>query len=138
MSKSRSHSQGMSMLVPHTATYVTSGLTNWVYELSMSSPPPPPPSILTLLLTNLPNPTQDNLPALSGHFWELQLSITAATPGQSAPPGEGGGLVQLRTRTCVPPPQLRLQSVQGSHGLQLPSTTETCKKKIISTPLGNQ
>ena len=55
-------------------------------------------------------------------MWLLHFSVIFELPVQFCPPGEGGGLVQVRDRDRDPPGKHdALQIVQAPHKAQLPS-----------------
>ena len=56
--------------------------------------------------------------------WVLQLWVSVSGPEQPAPPQDGAGLVQVRVRVCVPPPQEAEQPLQPLQPLQPPSTLQ--------------
>ena len=57
------------------------------------------------------------------HRWLLQSLNMVPRPGQSLPPGPGGGLSHLRLHSCDPGPHVVLQMPQRSHSPQLPLIT---------------
>ena len=66
-------------------------------------------------------PSQDRL---------LQFSISSVTPTQSAPPPDGGGLVQERERERCPTPHVAEQEDHVPHSDQSPSRTIKNKANI--------
>ena len=66
---------------------------------------------------------------LPAHGPLLQASVSVLGPEQSAPPPDGGGLVQVRERFFVPAPQVTL------HAPNFPPVTpsainNSCKKSV--------
>lgn len=52
----------------------------------------------------------------------LQALVSLAGPEHWAPPPDGGGLVQVRERSCIPPPQVALHSPKGPKSVHPPLT----------------
>ena len=63
------------------------------------------------------------------HGPSLQDVVLLLGPEQSAPPADGGGLVQVRERTFVPTPQVTLHSPNSPQALHPPLTTAV--RKVI-------
>ena len=59
----------------------------------------------------------------------LQSLYSTLSPTQSAPPGEGAGLLHCLSLLCIPPPQVLVQPAHEVHSLHCPSTLFT-KVKI--------
>lgn len=65
----------------------------------------------------------------------LHASSSLLSPTQSMPPFAGGGLVQVRVRSLIPPPQVTLHSLQAPKSLQPPfiGTIQTSNVKSRAT-----
>jgi len=63
-----------------------------------------------------------NFGRLPAHGPLLQASVSVLGPVQSAPPPDGGGLVQVRERSLVPSPQVTLHSPNAPQLLHPPLT----------------
>ena len=61
-----------------------------------------------------------NFSRLPTHVPLLQAFVSVLGPEQSAPPSEGGGLVQVRVRSFVPFPQVTLHSPNSPQSLHPP------------------
>lgn len=64
------------------------------------------------------------------HIWVLQSCVLVELPGQLAPPYWGVGLLHVRVRSCVPPPQVTVHVPQLPHEAQLPSTKSLIVENI--------
>ena len=67
-----------------------------------------------------------------GHTLGLQLMVSSAFPGQSFPPGSGGGSVHSRDLLRCPPPQETLHCVQSDHTLQSPSICKPSHDHLLT------
>ena len=65
----------------------------------------------------------------------LQLFASRLSPTQSAPPFDGGGLVQVLLRVIMPQPHFALHSLQSPKSLHLPSTAQ---EQMINTEIGSK
>ena len=67
---------------------------------------------------------------LPAHGSVLHACVSLLGPEHCAPPLDGGGLVQVRERSCCPPPQAALHCPQFPKPVQPPLTTEFTAKKV--------
>ena len=72
--------------------------------------------------------------SVPGHGLLLQDWVSLLFPTQSAPPPDGGGLLQVRLRICCPPPHVTLQASQTPQSDQPPSTV---KYQLVKRRLKN-
>lgn len=74
-----------------------------------------------------------NLFPSPGHeISSLHDCVSELLPGQLDPRNAGGGLEQVRDRTCVPPPHEREHLPQAFHAAHLPSTAQIAKSIILA------
>ena len=65
------------------------------------------------------------------HRSTLQLCVCVLGPMHVFPPFEGGGLVQVRLRSCVPPSHVLLHAPQVPQRVKRPSTAKQFQRMFI-------